>query len=231
MRQTKQAGFTMVEMMLAMAFVAMLLVAIAMTTIQLSQIYTKGMTMRAVDQAGRSLSERLSRDVATSSPINLPAAGEDASVSYFATERGGRLCLGSYTYAWTPAEYLRGESGSDTPWTQFSDGTPARMVRLADPGAQLCRGEIEVYVIESDDIASEFLVEGDRELAMHSFSVSQTVRAGYQALYQFSFMIGTNEGTLLSGGQCAPPAEVGIGDEYCALNEFNLLLRAGNREG
>ena len=54
-KANRSAGFTIVELMLAMAFLAVLLVVITMTVIQISNVYNKGLTLRAVDQAGRTL--------------------------------------------------------------------------------------------------------------------------------------------------------------------------------
>lgn len=56
MTQVKSRGFTIIELMLSMTFLAMLMLVIALTTIQISNIYNKGVTLREVNQAGRSVS-------------------------------------------------------------------------------------------------------------------------------------------------------------------------------
>ncbi len=47
-----ESGFTIVELLMAMSFIAVLLVVITLTIIQISGIYNKGLTMRAVNQSG-----------------------------------------------------------------------------------------------------------------------------------------------------------------------------------
>lgn len=59
----KQSGFTMVELMLAMAFVAVLLILIAVSIIYISRIYNKGITIRELNQVGRTVSDDLLRSV------------------------------------------------------------------------------------------------------------------------------------------------------------------------
>lgn len=49
----QEQGFTLVELSLSMAFIAMLLLGIALLTIQISAIYNKGLTMRSVNESGR----------------------------------------------------------------------------------------------------------------------------------------------------------------------------------
>ena len=46
-------GFTLIELMLAIAFISMLLLAIAAVGIQVGRIYTRGIVLRDVNQAGR----------------------------------------------------------------------------------------------------------------------------------------------------------------------------------
>ena len=46
-------GFTLVELLLAMTGVAILLVAVATTTIQLMNMYHKGITIKTINSAGR----------------------------------------------------------------------------------------------------------------------------------------------------------------------------------
>jgi type II secretory pathway component PulJ len=45
-------GFTLIELMLSMSFVSILLISIAMLSIQLSNQYSRGLTLKEVTQAG-----------------------------------------------------------------------------------------------------------------------------------------------------------------------------------
>src|SRR5690606_35547626 len=85
-------------LMLAMSFIAVLLMAIAMTIIQVSTIYTKGMTLKEVNQTGREVADDIRRTVAASGKVELP--GDFVEVKNGATTVGGRLCLGTSSYIW-----------------------------------------------------------------------------------------------------------------------------------
>lgn len=80
--KTKQ-GFTIVELMLAMTFVATLLISIAIVTINIVTIYQRGLALKAVNNVGRSLVEELTTSinsapaVDTTSLCNHLASGSD----------------------------------------------------------------------------------------------------------------------------------------------------------
>lgn len=80
--KTKQ-GFTIVELMLAMTFVATLLISIAVVTINIVTIYQRGLALKAVNNVGRSLVEELTTSinsapaVDTTSLCNHLASGSD----------------------------------------------------------------------------------------------------------------------------------------------------------
>ncbi len=57
--QKTKSGFTIVELTITMAFVAVLLITITIITINISSIYQKGLTLKAVNSVGRSLVDEL----------------------------------------------------------------------------------------------------------------------------------------------------------------------------
>lgn len=73
-RQTS-AGFTLVELMLAMAFFASILFISSATFVQILGVYNKGLAVKQMNQAGRSLTDNLIRNanqgVASSAIIDL----------------------------------------------------------------------------------------------------------------------------------------------------------------
>jgi hypothetical protein len=233
MRQDKPtAGFTIVELMLAMTFISMLLIAIALTTIQISNIYNKGITLREVNQAGRSLSDEFQRNISNTTPFDVtPKAGNDPISSKFVSHTGGgRLCLGNYTYAWNYGEMLASGTGI---YNRYADNNePVRFVRVRDPNGGLCSNV--ATQINRDD-AVELLSSGDRDLAVHKFDIQRTKDDSTigQSLYAISFVLGTNNQNQLTANDasCRPPSE-NVGDEnYCAVNQFDIIARAGNASG
>src|SRR3954468_13520221 len=138
MNRDNRQGFTLIELMLAMTFIAMLLVAIALTTIQISNIYNKGITLREVNQAGRSVSDELQRTISSATPFDVTpkGSGDIAPASrYITSAGGGRMCLGNYTYAWNYGKALVGGSGAPAILNKYSgadSGTAVRFVRVTD---------------------------------------------------------------------------------------------------
>lgn len=234
--KTAAAGFTIVELMLAMSFISVLLLAIAMTTIQISTIYNRGITLREVNQAGRAVSSDLQRSIASSTPFDvtpkLDDSSETADSKYVVRDGGGRLCLGNYTYAWNYGAALEGGQGAPAVFNTYDDGQPVRFVKVADANGSLCATPTASIVRAN---ATDLISGGDRDLAVHSFTILKTAEDATigQALYAVSMTIGTNDQAQLTtnDASCRPPAEEIGAEEYCAVNTFDIIARAGNRSG
>lgn len=238
-QRKRNHGFTLVEMMLAMAFVGILLVAIAMTTIHIMTTYTKGVTVREVNQSGRTIVEDMQRTIATSTPFLISPAKtgiptDEADVRYVVQDGGGRLCTGAYTYAWNYGNTAELSGATATPvYNVYSDSDDEiRLVKVSDAGGLLCADMTRD--IERGQ-AKDFLVAGDRNLAVQELMVSPGVadEASGQALYAINLVIGTNDQDQIdaSNGTCLPPSEGSGFEEFCAINQFNIIARAGNRSG
>lgn len=207
-----------------------------MTTIQIGNIYNKGITLREVNQAGRSVSTELQRSIASSVPFDVTpktASSPPTSTSKFVSyDGGGRLCLGSYTYAWNYGSALAGGAGAPAIYNYYDDGTPVRFAKVQDAGGALC-ANVNAPVTRS--IATDLLTTGDRDLVLQSFSITQTANDSdtSQAIYAISMVIGTNDRQQLTtdSASCKSPA-AGIGDQdYCSVNKFDIVARAGNVAG
>lgn len=120
-----KSGFTMVELSIAMAFIAMLLIAITIITTSLVAIYQKGLSIKSVNGVGRNLIDEFTRainaapSVDTTSICNSLAAGDiggcvgdSANKFIFQEQRSaldangnseqynGIFCTGQYSYIW-----------------------------------------------------------------------------------------------------------------------------------
>lgn len=224
--QPRQHGFTLIELMLAMSGVAFLLLAIAMTTIQISQMYSKGITLKSVNQVGRDLSDSLQRDIKASTPFDVAN-----SSSFLETPYGGRLCLGQYSYVWNYGKTL---AESDTTNTiMFDDSTPVRMARVLDTGGLVCvNADKKLPIVRAD--ASEILVSSDKlDMALHNFTITASASdpATHQGLYSVAFTLGTNnqESLITGDASCKAPNDDDSDWEFCAINVFDFTTRAGNR--
>ena len=64
-----ERGFTLVELMLAMAFIGVLLVAVATTTQHMMRLYNKGSTLREINTVARTVVRDLQQSVGGASPF------------------------------------------------------------------------------------------------------------------------------------------------------------------
>ncbi|HEY1086003.1 MAG TPA: type II secretion system protein [Candidatus Saccharimonadales bacterium] len=232
-RNASKKGFTLIELLLAMTFISILLVMIATLTLQVSKIYNKGLTLRAVDQAGQLISSEIQRKLNQADPttvhfIKIQDGGKPS---------GGRLCIGRDVYAWNFTDYIEGV-GATAQVNRYQDSsTNVRFVKV--------NGD-EKYCVDQDpstpDIANvtglpyasqarDLLAGGDADLVLRSFKIepADVLGDGSQKIYHVTFIIGTRTADLIdSNDTCVPPA--GGGDEYCAVNKFDFTARAGGND-
>lgn len=234
--KSDNSGFTLIELMLAMTFISILLVAIAMTTIQISNVYNKGITLREVNQAGRSISEELQKSIASSVPFDvtpkIDGSSATANSKYVVRDGGGRLCLGNYSYAWNYGKAIAGQPGAPSIFNKYDDGTSVHLAKVSDASGMMCANPTAPIVRAN---SAELLASGDRDLVVHSFIISQTTNdpATGQAIYAISMLLGTNDRQQLTSNDasCKPPSDA-VGDEsYCSVNQFDIIARAGNKSG
>ena len=239
-RINNQSGFTIIELLLAMAFISVLLVGVAVTVIQISSIYNKGLTMKSVDQVGRDVSTDIRATLAQSQPFSVEANSSSSGLREIPRQDqngsgGGRLCTGTYTYVWNYGSAI--VSGNSVNKYSSSDDE-IRFARVHDNGGQYCADPTKA--IEKHD-ATELLSAGDKDLAIQSFSIKQLANDSNlsQALYRVVIEIGTNNQDALQQKQsldtmdttCKPPNDDSSLQDYCAVNQFDFTATAGNRGG
>ncbi len=231
----KKRGFTLIELMLAMSFIAVLLVAIALTIIQVSTIYTKGLTLKEVNQTGREISDDIRRTVTASGGVDL--ANDFVEIKNGTTPVGGRLCLGNDTYIWN---YGAAIEANNSRLTKYASGAVARFVRVPDSAKAYCAlnasGQPIPSILSTDTAnARELLREGDRTLAVHDVSVKSGA-ASYdpstgQRLIRIALTLGTERTSLINLTatpiSCKTPSEIGNDLNYCTVQEFSLVVRTG----
>ncbi len=230
----KTRGFTLVELLLAMSFLAILLVAIATLTIQVVNIYTRGVTLTAVDQAGQTLAGELQTTLNQSAgnDVQMQSVGGDES-----HPNGGRLCTGSVSYAWNYGPTITGNDISYATPNTINGSKDVRFVRFPDASGNACvldKTTNDYPPIPST--ATELLVSKDRDLALRAFDLSKN-SLGSQVIYTVSMTIATNNGddfitTGSDTGLCAPSHGAnGSGDDsFCAVNTFNFTARSGSMD-
>ena len=229
MRTKTRPGFTLVELMFALAFVGMLLLATVATIIFVTNQYTKGVTLKAVNQAGRDLGTAMKRDAANVTAVANPLVQPtDAHAG-----RLGRLCLGAYSYVWSTADDL----SNDTAPKYSTTDTPIVLARVADGGGSLCQIDSSTgdypTVIQKNKTTAEMLPNDKGDYALRDISLRRIPQLGTavsgEVLYDISYTIGTNQsGTINTlSGQCEPPSVANNNYNFCAVNKFELMVRAG----
>ena len=226
------AGFTIIELTLALAFISVLLLSITLVSIQVGKIYNRGVTLRDINQAARDISDTLRRDFmqtnaqrimkdGTNEVIWIRNGGQDVS---------GRICLGDYSYVWNMATAL--DSG-DTSGVFMVDGSPVTLVRAIDKGGNLCTKQNSGEYPQTIDAAkiSHLLKKtstGEGSIVVHAFGlekISQSDTA--EELYRISFTLGTGVLSEIntSDATCKPPDDDQANLDFCAINKFVMIAR------
>lgn len=241
-------GFTLIELMLAMAFISMLLLAIAMTVLQIGATYNRGLTYRSLDQTSRTVTSDISTDMTTATGFSV----DPAAHRYITQSWGGAMCLGQYSYVWNYGaaistynlNHMAGAINLITSGSS-STGTAFNLVKISDPGASMCASSAP-KMISSSASPVELIQDTDHNLALHEFCIaSPSSTASYsltgQTLFTVTYMIGTNDSAALTTGssscgsgandgllQCKAPNQIGADLQYCADQEFSLVVRTQN---
>lgn len=124
MTQQVKKGFTMVELSLTLAFIAMLLITIAIITTNIVTIYQKGLTVKAVNSVGRGLIDEFTSAINTAPSVDTVSlcknmlANDDTNaverctknkafdyIFHASQDKEGRqlngiFCTGRYSYVW-----------------------------------------------------------------------------------------------------------------------------------
>ncbi len=218
-------GFTLIELLLAMTALSVLLIAVATTTMQMIDLYSKGITLRSVNQAGRDVSDMIKRDAL--SAVN--------GVKYVSPADGGglgRLCMGSRSYIWSENTALQAGTAARYKLASGASGDMIVLARVIDSGGQYCAGAGARTLVVEAAKATELLGARDSDLAIYgsnSFKPTRITAASDEVnpISSISFTIGTNEaGVIDTASQtCKPPTDDASNYEFCAINKFDMLIQ------
>lgn len=248
MRRFKKSpvlGFTMVELSLAMAFVSVLMLTIATTVIQIGNIYSRGMNLKAVEQAGRQVAADIRRSISQANELswdnpanciyllknttkpcfevddNLTTVKQDYDPNVSNAIQGGRLCTGTFTYVWNYGGALNKSERNINKYADPTTTEKIRLVKVKDSSAAYCRTNAggSLAAISSDNV-TELLSNNDINLTIHRLIVKRVLSANNQALYNFNIRIGTNDSDYIqTAGDCKNDKTAQI---YCSVNEFEF---------
>lgn len=226
-----QAGFTIIELTLSMAFIALLLLGIAMLTMQIGSVYNKGLTLRSVNESGQLVSSDIARTLNSARP---------ASTLFIEDATGGRLCGNNVVYAWNYAKSIDDVAKGQPVvlMNLYQDSSERiRLIRFtgADSFCERVDGSLPQLNTGTISNITNLLGTGDNNLAVTRFSINRDTDGTIglpvafdsgQRIYQLSITIGTGEDVVIQGSSCQNTGSR-IDNEYCVVNEFNFTARAG----
>lgn len=217
-RFRRSSGFTLVELNLAIVFVALLVLAVAMTTMSVSRTYQYGVSLKTINQLGREVTDQMRRDIAAASPTQI---------QFVEAGGAGALCLGTVSYAYNSADLLN-SSGTKI----LQSGDPVNLVRFDDRNREMCLGGS--LTLPTSEI-TEILATNTTELAVHDMefrNLLTTNEGGVnEGVVELNLSIGTAEiGTTDSDAKCLPPTDPSENFNNCAVREFALVVRVTGGE-
>lgn len=239
-RRYRQYGFTLVELMLAMAFVSVLLLAIATIAIQAGKLYNRGLTLKSINQSGREISDSLRRDFLQANAGKISGNANSAVIMVQAggADRSGRLCLGDYSYVWNVPKVVSGEvkAGASiiTEVGGPHSGRPINFARVIDPDGMLCQKNettgAYMSTVATDKVTHLLKPAGSNDvvLAIHQMKAARVAGdSGADSLYRLEFVLGTSqlEAVNTANGTCKPPADNSENLDFCAINSFEMIVR------
>lgn len=197
-RHDNQQGFTLVELLFAMAFVGFIIVFAITTVIQVMGTYNKGLAVKQINQAGRTTIEDISRYIRTSKPngINMVASAN-------------RVCLGSVSYVWNT-------QAADT--NKYSDGSRVTLARVNDNGGNMCQLSNGGYPTVPKDQSTSILTN-----SVWVMGVTVSPSAG-GSLVDVAVNLAVANDPSLSGGQCTVGGSEG---QFCATSNFRTTVMTG----
>lgn len=243
--RAEEKGFTIIELMLAMSFISILLLTIALTIVQIGTIYNRGTVARDVNQVSRDVSSQFEQSMKANGEFSLAAADHQ----YVSSAWGGRLCVGGYAYIWNYASALNPSSPNANrnkfvnPTARSATNTVTlggvtqheiSLVKIEDAGAMYCTPSTGgAYPNVDQTKANELLRSGDRSLMLHYLTIVSSATAtdavSAQQLYKLTFVLGTSDTNALTGTGanvvCKAPGETGADANYCNVQKFSLVLR------
>lgn len=221
-RYNRYAGFTLVELNLAIVFVAFLVLAVAMMTLNVTHTYQYGVNLKMINQLGREVSDQLRRDLLSASPTRALYVGPADTTSGI-----GRLCLGNVSYVFNNAELLN--NGGIATTVKDSSLENITLVRIEDTERTWCTTSINQ--IPSGTNYTEMLRADAIPIAIHAMSLQTLVESEAddkisEGVIQVNFELGTNETNTTSGGKCRPPSDPQQNFDNCAVRQFVVIARA-----
>ena len=157
-RRASTQGFTLVELMLALAFVGFVMIFAVITIIQVMSTYNKGLAIKEINQTARAVTEDMSRIIRGSSSLSVITAP--------LTDPGGnkaRVCFGNVSYVW---------NFTNASLNKYTDGSRVPFARVDDSGGALCTPSGGIYPDVNRSSATELITD---RVWVHQLTVMSSI--------------------------------------------------------
>jgi type II secretory pathway pseudopilin PulG len=214
-RVKQNTGFTLVELMLALAFVGFVMIFAITTIIQVMSTYNKGLAVKEINQTARAITEDMSRIIRATSRYGVVTAPlTDVSGSK------ARVCFNGISYVW---------NFTNVSANTYTDNSRVTFARVEDPGSSLCVPSSGVYPQVDKTKATELLTD---RVWVHQLTVIPTVGGGFYDIFmQLSTADDTsNPGLVYDSANADPVQRVkckgGDTGQFCAVANFTTTVNA-----
>jgi prepilin-type N-terminal cleavage/methylation domain-containing protein len=166
MTRRANQGFTLVELMLALAFVGFVMIFAITTVIQVMSTYNKGLALKEINQAARAATEdmaRIVRGTSTTTIVTSPLTAPGGSRA--------RVCFGGVSYVW---------NFTNQTTNRYTDGSVITFARVDDPGNALCVAVSGNYPAVDRTKATE--LTSDR-VWIHQLTVTPAVTGNFMDIF------------------------------------------------
>lgn len=209
----KQAGFTITELSLAMAMLSVLLIIILMSVLNIISVYNKGLTLKRVNQSGRTIATEMQADLRKSTANTGDSVDAGSNLAVRTAQLNGdtvitAICTGHDTFMWN----VWG-NGNSTNEKYDASGELITMIKVSDSGGVYCKSpypqpkKADSHQLLGDDLAIRQPV--------------QLERGSNDRLIRFTFTISTPDANaLITDDSGRGPCEGGKDFDFCALNTF-----------
>lgn len=208
-------GFTLVELLFAMAFIGFVMIFVITTIIQVMRTYNKGLAVKEINQTARAATEDMSRILRTVSPITV--------VTSPLLDPGGskaRVCFGGVSYVW---------NFTNASTNRYTDGSRVVFARVDDSGGGLCVPTSGVYPDVDRTKATELLTG---RVWVHQLTVTPSVNSEFFDIFmQLSTADDVTQPALTyDPGNPDPTRRVvckgGADGQFCAVANFATIVNA-----
>jgi prepilin-type N-terminal cleavage/methylation domain-containing protein len=226
--QKSQQGFTLIELILVLAFLGSLMLLASASMIQAINIYNKGIAIKQINQAGRSLIEDINRLSSAGSEIDIIDNGKAGCLRIGFTNEDSRVFLWNSTEAGkgttTPAAgaatwKIGGEDISLVQSTQEAD-TSNYCILPGDTTPDLLAADMSQVLTPQVRVLSVDITEpagGDPTLKKIAFWIGTGTLQGVQTVL-------FDPDPAARSWSC-PGGSLG---EYCAVSKFETVIYVPN---